>query len=165
MDGHRGGGCCLTSVVLVRNAALGGAKLYNFRPLAKAAVINLFETCFSTLLMDTTEVGKDAFVKITALGGVKLYKFTVKVAIISVLWEILIKLLTTLIWQKRHNGQCTVVGGDTSFLKTTNVFRGECRLCKVAKVMMNKNKKLEMARTSWKKCWEYHKNVSVNMAT
>ena len=82
--------------------------------------------------------------KITALVGVKLYKFTlmVKVAIISVLWEILLKLLTTLIWQKRHNDQCIVMVGDTCFLKTTNVFRGECRLCKVAKVMMNKNKKV-----------------------
>ena len=111
----------------VLDPALGGAKLYNFRPLAKAAVIYLFETCFSTLLMDTTEVGKDAFMKITALGGVKLYKFTftVKVAIISVLWEILIKLITTLIWQKRHDDQCTVMTGDISFLKTMNMYRGE----------------------------------------
>ena len=58
----------------VLDSAVGGAKLYNFRWLAKAAVNNLFETCFSTLLMDTTEVGKDAFVRITALGGVKLCK-------------------------------------------------------------------------------------------
>ena len=67
--------------------------------LAKAALVNLFETSLSTLLMDTTEEGKDAFVKITALGGAKLYKFTfmVKVAIISVLWEILLKLVTTFI--------------------------------------------------------------------
>ena len=86
--------------------------------------------------------------KITALGGIKLYKFTlmVKVAIISVLWEILLKLLTTLIWQKRHNDQCTVVVGDTSFLKTTNVVRGECRLCKVTKAKKEKSENVSSVK-------------------
>ena len=36
--------------VAVNATALGGAKLYNFRPLAKTAVFNLFETCFSALM-------------------------------------------------------------------------------------------------------------------
>ena len=106
----------------VLDSALGGAKLYYFRPLAKAAVIILFEICFSAL-MDTRN---------------KLYKFTfLKTAIISLLWEVLLKLLTTLIWQKRHNDQCTVVVGDISFLNTTNVFRGECRSC--SKAMKDKS--------------------------
>ena len=83
----------------VLDPALGGAKLYNFRRLVKAAVVNLFETYFSTLFMDTRKDGKDAFVKNTVLVGTKLYEFTfmVKVAIISLLWEILLKLLTTFI--------------------------------------------------------------------
>ena len=55
--------------------------------------------------MDTSEDGKDAFVKIK-------FTFMVKVANISVLWEIVLKLLTTLIWQKRHNDQCIAVVGD-----------------------------------------------------
>ena len=114
----------------VLDPALGGAKLYNFRRLAKAAVVNLFETYFSTLFMNTRKDGKDAFVNITGLGSAKLYEFTfkVKVAIISVLWEILIKLITTLIWQKRHGDQCTVMTGDISFLKTMNMYRGESNI-------------------------------------
>ena len=77
--------------------------------------------------MDTIEDAKDAFVNNTVLRGDKLYKFSimVKVAIISVLWEILLKLVTTLIWQKRHDDQCTVMTGDISFLKTMNMYRGE----------------------------------------
>ena len=80
--------------------------------------------------MDTSKAGMDAFVKITGLVGAKLYEFTfkVKVAIISVLWEILIKLITTLIWQKRHDDQCTVMTGDISFLKTMNMYRGESNI-------------------------------------
>ena len=122
------------------DTVLGGAKLYNFRWLAKAAVYNLLETCFSNLPMEASEDGKDAFVKITGLGGAKMYEFTfkVKVAIISVLWEILLKLVTTLIWQKRHSDQITVVVvGNISFLKAVRVLRGEC---KVTNAMKNENK-------------------------
>ena len=124
----------------VLDTALGGAKLYSFRWLAKAALINLFETYFSTLFMDTRKDDKDAFVKTTGLGGAKLYEFTfmVQVAIISVLWEILLKLVTTLIWQKRHSDQITVVEvGNISFLKAVRVLRGEC---KVTNAMKNENK-------------------------
>ena len=118
----------------VLDSALGVAKLYNFRPLAKPAVIDLFED------------GKDAFMKITALGGTKLYKLTmVKVVIVSVLWEIVLKLLTTLIWQKRHNDQCTVVVGDISFKKTTNVFRGEWRLCRVMSATYSPSPKISVS--------------------
>ena len=133
----------------VLDTALGGAKLYSFRWLAKAALINLFETYFSTLFMDTRKDDKDAFVKTTGLGGAKLYEFTfmVQVAIISVLWEILLKLVTTLIWQKRHNDQCTVMVGDISCLRTMNVFRGECRLYEVFKAMVVNLVKL------WVKIW------------
>ena len=124
--------------------------------LAKAALITLFETCFSTLLVDTCENDKEIFVKKTVLGGAMLYKFTfkVKVAIISVLWEILIKLITTLIWQKRHDDQCTVMTGDISFLKTMNMYRGEWSPTyssspefRVAKVMVANLIKL------WVKMW------------
>ena len=135
--------------------------------LLKPAVINLFETCLSTLLMDPSDDGEDAFVKITALGGTKLYKLTfmVKVVIISVLWEIVLKLLTTLIWQKRHNDQCTVVVGDISFQKTTNVFRGEWRLCRVMSATYSPSPKISVSLVMaliWNKNGEEHdKNIMV----
>ena len=133
----------------VLDPALGGAKLYNFRRLAKAAVVNLFETYFSTLFMDTRKDAKDAFVKNTVLGGTKFYEFTflVKVANISVLWEILFKLVTTLIWQKRHDDQFIVVVEGILLIKTTNVFRGELRLYEVFKAMVVNLVKL------WVKIW------------
>ena len=41
------------------NHALGGARLYMFTILAKAAVINSFKTWFSALLMESSEDGQD----------------------------------------------------------------------------------------------------------
>ena len=39
--------------------ALGGARLYMFTILAKAAMINYLETGFSALLMESSEDGQD----------------------------------------------------------------------------------------------------------
>ena len=59
----------------VLDTALDGPKLYKCRSLAKAAVINLFETCFSALLIlkDTRDDCKDPFVIMTAMGGAMRY--------------------------------------------------------------------------------------------
>ena len=83
----------------------------------------------------------------------------VKVANISVLWEIVLKLLTTFIWQKQHNDQCIAVVGDISFLKTTNVFRGELRMCNVMSATYSPSPKISVSKVManmnklWAKIW------------